>query len=328
MMRGELERAKHHAQEMRHFGDAPDNVMWKCIGSLLSGNVCFWYGEFIDARSYYENALSSWNPKFRTFAGAPVDPYVSILSLLYLNLVCLGDVNQARLRRDEALAEARRLSPYNLTFTLGNISLGDWLLVGSTSTRTFLMLADEILTLSREQGFPLYVGYGTVIRGWGMAVLGQAMQGIPLVLEGLEIARATGVILQVPILLAMLADTYRIAGQPEDGLNRLAETTKLVETTQQRWAQAEIHRLRGALLLSMRDHAAAEDSFQHAMALAQQQSAKLWELRAALELTRLWRDQRKRTEARDLLAPVFAWFTEGFDTPVLQEARALLDQLA
>ena len=101
-----------------------------------------------------------------------------------------------------------------------------------------------------------------------------------------------------------------------------------METTQDRWAEAEMHRMRGTLLLSMHKHAAAEESYRHALAMARQQSAKFWELRAALNLAQLWRDQGKRHEARELLAPVYGWFTEGFDTRDLKEARALLDELA
>jgi predicted ATPase len=104
--------------------------------------------------------------------------------------------------------------------------------------------------------------------------------------------------------------------KPEEGLNRLAEAAKLVETTQGRWVEAEMHCLRRAYL-SMNDRAAAEANYHHALAVAQRQSAKFWELRAALDLARLWRDQGKRTQARDLLAPVYKWFNEGFDTPVL-----------
>ena len=119
-----------------------------------------------------------------------------------------------------------------------------------------------------------------------------------------------------------------MAGQPDEGLNRLAEAAERMEATQERWEEAEMHRLRGALLVSTHEHAAAEESYHRALAVARRQSAKFWELRAALDLARLWRDQGKRTEARDLLAPVYNWFTEGFDTPVLREAKALLDELA
>jgi predicted ATPase len=110
-------------------------------------------------------------------------------------------------------------------------------------------------------------------------------------------------------------------------LNRLGDAAKLVETTQERWAEAEMHRVRGTLLLSIGERAAAEDSYCHALSVARGQSAKFWELRAAIELGRVWRDQGKRTEARELLAAVYDWFTEGFDTPVLKDAKALLAEL-
>ena len=102
----------------------------------------------------------------------------------------------------------------------------------------------------------------------------------------------------------------------------------MIETTQERWAEADMHRLRGTLLVSIHEHAAAEDSYRQALAVARRQSAKFWELRAATSLARLWREQGNCTEARDLLAPVYNWFTEGFDTPVLRDAKALLDALA
>jgi predicted ATPase len=126
----------------------------------------------------------------------------------------------------------------------------------------------------------------------------------------------------------ILAEVYGMAAQPEQGLDRLAEAAKLIETTQERWIEAEIHRLRGTLFLSMHEQTEAEDSYRYALAVAQQQSAKFWELRAGLDLARLWCDQGKRNEARALLTPIYGWFTEGFDTPVLQDAKALLDELA
>jgi predicted ATPase len=125
----------------------------------------------------------------------------------------------------------------------------------------------------------------------------------------------------------MLAEAYGMASQPQQGLDRLAEAAKLVETTHERWAEAEIHRLRGTLLLSICEHAAAEASFRQALSVAREQEAKFWELRAATSLARLWCDQGRHIKARDLLAPVYGWFTEGFDTPVLQDAKALLDEL-
>jgi predicted ATPase len=119
-----------------------------------------------------------------------------------------------------------------------------------------------------------------------------------------------------------------MAGQPQLAIGHLAEALRVAEETQVRWFQAETLRLRGDVLLAMADPAAAEASYREAIAVARQQVAKLWEVRATMSLGRLWRDQGMRAEARELLAPVYGWFTEGFGTPVLQEAKALLDELA
>lgn len=132
----------------------------------------------------------------------------------------------------------------------------------------------------------------------------------------------------MPFYILTLAEVYGIASRPEEGLDRLAEAANVVETRGERWAEAEIYRLRGTLLLSMRERIAAENSYRRALEVARRQGAKFSELRAALDLARLWRDEGKRSEARDLLAPVYGWFTEGVDTPVLKDAKALLDELA
>jgi predicted ATPase len=126
----------------------------------------------------------------------------------------------------------------------------------------------------------------------------------------------------------LLADAYGKAHQPKQGLTRLSEAERLIEVTEERWAEAEMHRVRGELLSATDDFDAAEASFRRAATVAQHQRAKLFELRASTSLARLWRDQGKRTEARGLLAPIYGWFTEGFDTPDLKEAKALLDELA
>jgi predicted ATPase len=150
----------------------------------------------------------------------------------------------------------------------------------------------------------------------------------PAAPQGIAIRRAAGTNLLLPFFLTTLAEVYGMAARPKEGLDRLAEAAKIVETTQDRWAEAEMHRLRGTLLLSMHEHAAAERSYRHALAVARRQTAKFWELRAALDLARLLRDQGKRQEARELLAPVYGWFTEGFDTRDLKEAKALLELAA
>ena len=140
--------------------------------------------------------------------------------------------------------------------------------------------------------------------------------------------RATGSVSGTPGALVSLAAAYAMINQPVEGLKCLAEAAQIIETTEERYIEAALHWIRGILLNATDDRVAAEHSYQRALAVAKRQSAKTLELRAATSLALFWRDQGKRTEARDLLAPIYGWFTEGFDTPVLQDAKALLDELA
>ena len=157
--------------------------------------------------------------------------------------------------------------------------------------------------------------------------LGRTEEGTNLLLEGLAGCRDTGCGIVMPFWLAVLAEIYGRVGQFEEGLERLAQADRLIETTQEAWPAAEVHRLRGQILLNVNDRAAAEESFGLALDVARRQSAKFWELRAATSLAGLWRGQGKGAEARQLLAPVYGWFTEGFDTEVLKEAKVLLQEL-
>jgi class 3 adenylate cyclase/predicted ATPase len=326
LVRGELEGAEYHAQELRHLGEALNDRYLKARGWGTSAAVCFARGKFLVTRTHFERAISLLEPTYRAYLASPDDPHVANLILLSRTLLYLGYVDQASLRREEAMAEARRSPPYALAHALCNAWHSDWAVEGK-STPTMLRSAEEVLSITGEQGFPLWFAVGTIMRGWCLGTLGQAAEGIPLLLKGISDVYATGCNLMVPFFLMMLAEVYGLEAQPEEGLDRLAEAAKLLETTQERWAEAEMHRLRGTLLRSMHDHAAAEYSYRQALAVAHGQSAKFWELRASLDLTRLWRDQGRCMEARELLTDVYAWFTEGFDTPVLKEAKALLHEL-
>jgi len=174
----------------------------------------------------------------------------------------------------------------------------------------------------------LWLGFGTAGRGWSLAALGHEQEGITLLTKGLAAVRSTGAVSNTPLVLMWFAEAYGMDGEPVEGLNCLAEADKIIETTEERLGEAELHRLRGQLLDAAGDQAAAEQNYHKALAVAKRQSAKVWELRAATSLARLWRDRGKRTQARDLLSPVYHWFTEGFDTPVLKEAVTLLEELA
>jgi AAA ATPase domain/Adenylate and Guanylate cyclase catalytic domain len=203
LLRGELEQAEFLAGELRRLGEAARDVSWKWNSLMRDGEVCCWLGKFIEARAYFEAALASWDPGFRDLITSPHDVYVNALIYLSRALFCLGYPAQARLRRDDALTEARRLSPYTEVYALRHAWYGDWAIEGVRS----------------------------------------------------------------------------------------------------------------------------EESYCEALAVARHQSAKFWELRAGLELGRLWRDQGKCIEARELLTPIYDSFTEGFDAPILRDAKALLAEL-
>jgi predicted ATPase len=169
-----------------------------------------------------------------------------------------------------------------------------------------------------------------MLYGWALAQQGQAQEGIEQIHQGLRAHRGTGAEIARPYFLALLADVHSTRGEPEAGLTAITEALTCVDTTGERWYEPELHRLKGALLLqqSADNQADAESCFHHALALARNQQAKSLELRAATSLARLRQQQGKRQEAHDLLTPVYDWFTEGFDTADLQEAKALRDALA
>src|SRR5262249_33679548 len=166
-------------------------------------------------------------------------------------------------------------------------------------------------------------------RGWVLAMQGQGEEGLAQVHQGIAAWRATGSALLVPYFYTVLADVCAHLGHTEDGLQALAEAHTLVEQHEERWWEAEVYRLRGVLLLRQpgTPQAEAEGGLEGALDVARRQEAKSLELRAAMSLARLWQQQGQRAKAHELLAPIYGWFTEGFDTADLQEARALLEEL-
>jgi predicted ATPase len=189
--------------------------------------------------------------------------------------------------------------------------------------------ADEYVALANEHGFPLWAAYGLIIQGWVTAQNGDAAIGIAVIREGLAQTEATGSRLLDPCHLALLAEALALAGKVDEGLSVLDEALANSGASRQKGTDPELHRLRGELVRRSprSDLVQAEDSFRTALAIAREQGTRGYELRAATSLARLWREQARRGEARELLAPVYGWFTEGFDTADLKEAKALLDEL-
>src|SRR5262249_944929 len=239
----------------------------------------------------------------------------------------LGYSDQALQRANEALTLAQSLEhPYTLARALYYTTFlhqlrREWQVVSER--------AGTALTVATAQQIALMLAVGPIMHGWALRLQGEGAEGLTQFRQGLDAYRATGTAYQRPHFLSMLAEVHRSLGQPEAGVTALREALALVEKTGERYYAAELHRLQGELLLQ---HAApavsqAETCFQQALAIARRQEAKSFELRTATSLARLWQQQGKRQEAHDLLAPVYHWFTEGFDTADLQDAKALLDEL-
>ena len=190
--------------------------------------------------------------------------------------------------------------------------------------------ADTLLTLATTQGFPLVAGVGMCWRGWALALQGQRVAGWAQFSQGMAALLAIGQTLVRPLCLILLSEVVGYTGQVVEGLRLLAEALGAFEASERGDLLAEAYRLQGVLLLQQAgpDTAAVEACFHHALALARRQQAKAWELRAATSLARLWQQQGKCAAASALLAPIYGWFTEGFDTADLQEAKALLEEFA
>jgi class 3 adenylate cyclase/tetratricopeptide (TPR) repeat protein len=327
LIRSEHRLALSVAEQMERVGETQNDLAVVLLGRYIDATARYSLGEFAVARAVHEGCYGLRDPAHRaTYAGVTAeDPYAGMLAMLAVTLGHLGHLEQMRLRSDEALSEARRLEhPYTLCFVTG---LACWARWPAGFYQEALRHAEALVSLSNEHGFPLWLAWGTVHSGWSLIGLGRVQEGLALLTRGLPMVSATEQLHSVAWTLMLQADAYAKLGRLTDSMRCLAEAEQIIEKTNERCELADLYRLRGDLLVAIDDRLAAEENYRRALVVAKQQSARPFELRAATSLARLWRDQGKRTEARDLLAPVYGWFTEGFDTPVLQDAKALFDQL-
>jgi predicted ATPase len=286
-------------------------------------------GDYAAARTHLEQGMALIDPVTQRAQALRlgVAPGVACLDTAAKMLWCLGYPAQALRRSQEALALAQTIAhPPSLCAAL---IWGALLHLRRHDVAAVLAQAEALLTLAKAQGFPLYVGFGTCCRGWGLAVQGQGAAGLAQMHQGLAGILATGQMLARPRWLTLLAEAAWYAGHIDEGWRVLVEALAVFEESGQGHLLAEAYRLQGVLLLRQAppDAAQAEACFQQALAIAGRQQAKSWELRTAMSLARLWQQQGKRAEAHELLAPIYGWFTEGFDTADLQEAKVLLEEL-
>ena len=310
------------------------------------GATLFFRGEPTRARTHLEQCIILYDPQ-RHGSHAFLygqDPGVFAHLVMALALWVLGYGDQALERIHEALLLAQGVSHQ---FSLaGALHFGAWLHHFRREGHETQNQAEALVTLSREQGFPFWMAWGTVLRGWALAEQGQEEEGIAQIRQGLSGLQATGAALVRPYIFVMLAQAYGEVGQPEEGLSVLAEALSVAHKTGERWCEAEVYRLKGQLTLQKfhvsgrtfqvpnlqhvppSPQAEAEECFWKAIETARRQSAKSLELRAVISLARLWQQQGKGAAACQRLTDIYDWFTEGFDTKDLQEAKALLQELS
>jgi predicted ATPase len=322
----DLKRAEQFAAEMLSLGEQTDDVVTRVVGYRASGATSLFHGDFAMARASLLQGISLYDPAQRALYRnlTSVDTHVALMSYVAPALACCGQLDRARSCCDETLAEARNSSHAP---TLAHMLWAAWWTgwCARSEPSMLLLCADELVALSANRELAFWHKIGLMFRGWCLAALDRGQEAMLLMTAGLPDLRSTCVGTHV---LTMMADAFRLIGQPEIGLTHLKSADQQAKATQVEWCQSETLRMRGVLLTLTGDCVGAEVAFNDAITLAQQQDAKFFELRAALDLARLWRDQGKRQEARELLAPVYGRFTEGFDTLNLKEAKALLDELA
>jgi DNA-binding winged helix-turn-helix (wHTH) protein/predicted ATPase len=291
------------------------------------GLILVLMGEYAIARPHFEVGFTLTDQVARETPALNHNK-VTCLAQMALTLWCMGFPTQAVWRIQEALVLAQALDhPHTLVLAQHWAAFLHYYRHDAPAVQA---QTESLLALATAQAFPLFEGLGTCWRGWALAMQGQGAAGLRQMHQGLAAVLVTGQMLSQSLCLVLLAEAAGYASQVEEGLRLLAEALTAMEASGRGDLLAEAYRLQGVLLLrqAVPDAAQAETCFQQALAIARQQQAKSWELRAATSLSRLWQRQGKRAAAQALLAPIHGWFTEGFDTTDLQEAQALLAELA
>src|SRR5713101_7544682 len=299
------------------------------VGHRLMGTSLLVRGDITEGRRHLDQAIALYDPaEHRPLATRfGQDTAVMILVFRSLALCLLGYPEAALSDTDGALRNAREIAQAaTLMYALWNASI-PYTLCGNRAAAG--AQAQELVALAEEKGSLFWKAYGMMNQGCVLALTGRASDATEMLISGTTALRTTGATLWMPFYLPHLARAHAELGQFEAARRCIGEAMTTAETTKEKWCEAEIHRTAGeiALMSPEPDAAKAQAHFERAIAIARAQQAKSWELRAATSLARLWRDQGKRQQARDLLAPTYGWFTEGFDTADLKEAKALLDEL-
>jgi len=329
-VRGEVQTARELAEQLFSLAQRSPDPALLLQAHRAMGQTLFWLGELTPARAHLEQVVALYDPQQHHVLAFQygMDPAVGCLSFLAHVLWYLGYPDQALTRIHEAVSLGQELSHL---FSLAHaLNFAVWLHQYRREGPAIQERAEAAMALCREQGFPFYLSQDMILRGWALAEQQQWEEGIAQIQQGIAANLATGAEVERPYFLGLLAETYQKGGNAEAGLCVLADALLVARKNGLHVWEAELYRLQGELLQirAIPDTQEADTAYHQALAIARQQQAKSLELRAAMSLTRLWQQQGQRAAARELLAPIYGWFTEGFDTADLQEAKALLEALA
>jgi tetratricopeptide (TPR) repeat protein len=327
-MRGEYQPALEIAEQLLTLAERTQDPVSLVVAHWMKGFIVRDLGELNQARVHLERAAALYDPSHHHFSAFlySIDPGISALSQLSWTLLVLGYPNQALKRSKQALTLAQKQShPMSLAFAQMLACFCSW---RCGDTQTLSDLARACIDLSTEHGLSFLLACGFMAQGLALEAQGRVEEGVEWIHQGIANYRATGSREGDSAHLAWLAGAHLKIGQIERGRAVLAEASACVAQNKERWYEAEIRRLEGELLLAQSDEVGAEASYHKAIEVAQSQQAKSWELRATVSLCRLWQKQGKVSEARQVLGEIYGWFTEGFDTLDLQEAKTVLEELS
>ena len=333
IVRADLTKHREVGAQFLSLAEQRSDAILLAVAHWLTGVNLFHVGEFATGLAHLEQAYARYDPQHHHTYVTQFGVDVGVFALSYIShaLWGLGYPDQAVQRSREALALAQEVHhPFSIALAQDYAAM---LQQFHREQHTANTHAEIALTVCTEQGFAYYLAWATIIQGWVVAETGRREEGIAQMHQGLTTLQVTGGGLRIPYYLALLAEAYGNHGEPGEGLRVLADAIDHVQHTGECWWKAELHRRKGELLLqgAGRRRQAAETPeacFHRALEVARRQQAKALELRAAMSLSRLWQQQGKYDAARQMLAEVYGWFSEGFDTLDLREAQALLEQLA
>jgi predicted ATPase len=317
------------AEQFLSLAEKQEATVPRMIAHRLMAQSLMLTGQIVKGREHYDNAIEFYDKAQHRLLAARFgqDVGVAILSYRALAQWVLGYADTALEDVDHAIDDAREIGQAaTLMYALGHAGItlfqrGDYSKV--------IMVSDELIDLADQKGAVIWKALGMKNRGCALAVTGKLPEAVDTITSALVVWWSTGTTVWAPLFLSNLAMACADLGRLDEARRWIGEATAAMDKTREKWAEAEVKRISGeiALLAPQFDAPPAEASFEHALAIARAQQAKSWELRAATSMARLWRDQGKVSEARELLAPVYGWFAEGFDTLDLKEAKALLQEL-